>query len=561
MDYVERDEALAFAYNNSREAQERFFNFAYEKKMKRKNSRLALRFYLILPEVWYNTSMRVPQYQRVLSEDIANFLAKTLNVNKQDIMLFFHKTNEEGKHFHVHALILNQDINGKALRIQPHTLRDFHKAWEEFMAKKGYEVFRLRDYFPEFIKKEDAKTYPIPYYKSRIKALKKEVSAMARKLREIQLEETREHLNTLFDKEDKIFIVCIKRGDKPDVKYETLKVKQISEGFMSYLRYLNSQGYNIYYSLNAFKENAKQRKEEEAEEKQNKVYLDIDGSKLGKDGLEILKEILERYNIPKPTITVRTSDMNYQAIWKFKEKTDFEKLRKVMQKIEKDFHLDHTSDKARIFRLAGFNNKKRSEKPLDLVEIVESFTTKESYNFNEFEERVLREREDRPKKEKIEIIKSSVMQKTRKEGDYPTDYPRGYPTGGMEERKREERGKKYVGIRYIEQLEKFARKRGIFVSLDNLKRSEKPFSQSEIEWAFAKELLRRYKPEDVAQILELALKECRSDWKDKLARSPDYVKITIAKAMESLQGQLPKDPKPPPQPPPEEEDDMNFFSL
>lgn len=82
------------------------------------------------------------------------------------------------------------------------------------------------------------------------------------------------------------------------VRQEKKYAGNVAGKMLSYLRSLNANGYNIYFSLNSFKKGSLQRTAENVEELTDKLYFDVDGDKLGKDGWEFWKEVMERYGLP-----------------------------------------------------------------------------------------------------------------------------------------------------------------------------------------------------------------------------------------------------------------------
>jgi hypothetical protein len=104
----------------------------YEKS-KRKDSRLALRFFLTLPNDRKND---IEFRKKVLRK-----LTEMFNIPDENIDAAFHIDSKDN--YHVHILIYPRGKDGKKLRLNRNDLENFHKEWDNFLKQEGYQIKRL----------------------------------------------------------------------------------------------------------------------------------------------------------------------------------------------------------------------------------------------------------------------------------------------------------------------------------------------------------------------------------------------------------------------------------
>jgi len=384
------------------------FEKAKQELSKRWDSRIALKFFIAVPKDWLNT----PRKALLLT---TKFVADFFDLPEENVFAFFHSNAQNP---HVHFVIFPRLKNGRKLDINRKKLSEFHKAWDELLQSMGYSIKRFRDSeleietLPTFLFKKDEELRELYAEFSQLRnEIKQHLEELKDELaqyetftdEEINRFLNREHsvfgrLKSLFarddfesfkdkqrhlikvqlealgfNQDDKIAVVLSGEGKKP--LQRIIKVSKLfDEAFLKFLRRKNVEGYNIYISLNKLKPDAKSRKKSEFNEKQKLIYLDIDGDKLGADGFKLLSRILKEENLPAPTLVLQTSKRNLQVVWKLDEERSFNELELIMRKLSEKYGLDYTQDISRVFRLAGFRNRKQGKN--FLVDIVEGSTLK-----------------------------------------------------------------------------------------------------------------------------------------------------------------------------------------
>jgi hypothetical protein len=416
--YVE-DKATA-VFNSARN----IFAKAKEELKKRWDSRVALKFFIAVPKDWR---------EKEALDIVVHFVSKQLGLPLENISAFYHRHSNNP---HIHILAYPRRSDGKKLRIGRKELKEFHRAWDELLNELGYEIKRYKDGLKVEKLKVDGEVFELPQipvwllekdqelrqaYEEYIK-LRNELAQEVRRLdeelsreaEEISNEEVKKanrgkllpsfrlwerkpkkdsfeekqkryvriQLEALgFEPEDKVAVVLVAEGRKPLQRILSVE-KLLSDKFLAFLKAKNSEGYNIYITLNRLKPEAKKRTKADFEEEQKAIYLDIDGDKLGKDGFELLERIINENGLPKPTLALRTSKRNVQAVWVLSEKRPAQQLEAVMKNLANKYGLDHTQDIARVFRLAGFFNRKKGKG--DFVYIAKISTLK-PVDFEPFE--------------------------------------------------------------------------------------------------------------------------------------------------------------------------------
>jgi len=173
-----------------------------------------------------------------------------------------------------------------------------------------------------------------------------------RNFEEIQLRHLLGFLLTLYHPEERVCVVII-RHDRTIQRF--VKVRQIWESLLRYLRYENVRGGNIHITVNTLKPNAKSRKEDGFVRVVKKLWFDID-SKNGISGDEKLQRLREL--LGEETLLVETSPGNYQVYYLLSQPVPYEQAKGIMQVVEKILNLDPVHDITRLMRLPGFANYK-----------------------------------------------------------------------------------------------------------------------------------------------------------------------------------------------------------
>lgn len=406
--YITRKDPNVVAFNLE---PEKWLKWSKDEVSKRWDSRVALKFNISLPVD--ATKDNVEFFKDVL----LNFLSETLNVPKEHIGIafHFHKSITGTYNPHAHILIYPRDFQGKKLRKNKKDLKEFHRKWDKTLESLGYKVRREKEEAKismlkglhhnssaqelYAMKKELQHLFKVcelseKYSQERgreeerekIETLKVEEPPLKWKLKETimertsanaQKETTLKFLNALGYKDEDTICILLVNHQENKAEQKFIKVKQLRDDrFLSFLRFKNANGYSVYISVNTLKDNAKNRKKESFREKQKRIYLDLDAK--GVPPSEMVKRLwsfLKLHNLPNPTLITRSSKGNYQVYWLLDEEVDYKILEGIMERINTELELDPTQDVARVFRLAGFRNKKPS-RDNEVVTIVNELTLK-----------------------------------------------------------------------------------------------------------------------------------------------------------------------------------------
>lgn len=196
---------------------------------------------------------------------------------------------------------------------------------------------------------------------------------------------TEQFLRDYFN-EDEHFIIALKTlpSDKDKKAYTTHKLLNIKDPnlsrFLGHCYYKNrDEATDIYFTLNSYQEQSTNIKRVESLVTSVKsFYFDID-----KEVELLYPKIIELFG--EPTYKITTSENKYQLIYKFDKpfKGDFIYFKQLLKGVVYHLHpLDKLFDIARIFRLAGYRNKKPTNKDF-LVSIEKNETC---YTFEQFEQ-------------------------------------------------------------------------------------------------------------------------------------------------------------------------------
>jgi hypothetical protein len=154
----------------------------------------------------------------------------------------------------------------------------------------------------------------------------------------------------------------------------------VSERYIARLQARNTDGDNIYFSMNSIQPGANRRKKEFADQPAH-VFMEVDYG--GDSTLDSVRTLAAAKVIPPPTLIVRSSESKYQFVWNV-DPTDFtfEKIELLNAGLCRRFGSDPAcTDCLRVFRACGFKNLKYENKPT--VEVIE-INAGERYKFADF---------------------------------------------------------------------------------------------------------------------------------------------------------------------------------
>ena len=166
-----------------------------------------------------------------------------------------------------------------------------------------------------------------------------------------------DYLREVFRPEDRIALVLIDRQARSRHGVDTRIVtagKAAGEPYQGWLRYKNTQKYDIYVGLNPVHPGATGRTKNDIAEVRH-LYLDFDGGR----GLAPIHALLARPDVPNPHFVLNTSPGNHQVIWRAEgfDKPDAERL---LRGLSREAGADiAATDVSRVLRVPGFNNWKR----------------------------------------------------------------------------------------------------------------------------------------------------------------------------------------------------------
>jgi hypothetical protein len=185
--------------------------------------------------------------------------------------------------------------------------------------------------------------------------------------------------------EDEHFIIALKTlpATKDKKAYTTHKLLSIKDPnltkFLGHCYYKNrDEATDIYFTLNSYQEQTtKIQRVENLVTGIKSFYFDID-----KEVELLYPKIINLFG--EPTYKITTSENKYQLIYKFNQayRGDFTYFKQLLKGVVYHLHpLDKLFDIARIFRLAGYRNKKPTNKDfLVSIEKQENY-----YTFEHFE--------------------------------------------------------------------------------------------------------------------------------------------------------------------------------
>ncbi len=131
INYITRNFKLGRSLTTlTEEKKEIWLQRAKDEKAARKNSRIALRFHLSLPNDQRNN---IEFRKKVIKK-----LTELFGIPSHHIDVAFHL--DSPNNYHMHILIYPRGKDGKKLRLERNDLARIHKEWDKFLQSEGYNV-------------------------------------------------------------------------------------------------------------------------------------------------------------------------------------------------------------------------------------------------------------------------------------------------------------------------------------------------------------------------------------------------------------------------------------
>jgi len=155
-----------------------------------------------------------------------------------------------------------------------------------------------------------------------------------------------------FAAKDRIALLALHRSTHQVIQRVTTAETLSSPDFQAWLRYLNSQKYDLYLSMNTLKRGSRGRTKEDVDCIRH-IFLDFD-----QNGDQAVEKLLARDDLPVPNYLVSTSPDKWQVIWRVEgfEKATAEELESGLARSTRADPC--VVDVARVLRLPGFYNHK-----------------------------------------------------------------------------------------------------------------------------------------------------------------------------------------------------------
>ncbi|MGC8869419.1 MAG: relaxase/mobilization nuclease domain-containing protein, partial [Sulfurihydrogenibium sp.] len=131
INYITRNFKLGRSLTTlTEEKKEIWLQRAKDEKAARKNSRIALRFHLSLPNDQRNN---IEFRKKVIKK-----LTELFGIPSHHIDVAFHL--DSPNNYHMHILIYPRGKDGKKLRLERNDLQKIHREWDKFLQSEGYNV-------------------------------------------------------------------------------------------------------------------------------------------------------------------------------------------------------------------------------------------------------------------------------------------------------------------------------------------------------------------------------------------------------------------------------------
>src|SRR5229473_852924 len=170
------------------------------------------------------------------------------------------------------------------------------------------------------------------------------------------------YLRASVEPTDRLAVVLVNKRPDSVIQRIATAEKIASPDFQAWLRYQNSQRYEIYVSMNALREDARGRTKEDVAVIRH-VYLDFDDN-----GTAAIQELFKRQDLPTPSHVLNTSPDKWQVTWRVEgfAKEEAEHLQRALAR--RTGADPAATDCARVLRLPGFYNHKYDRPYLVRVE-------------------------------------------------------------------------------------------------------------------------------------------------------------------------------------------------
>ncbi len=175
-------------------------------------------------------------------------------------------------------------------------------------------------------------------------------------------------LRETFQPKDRIAIVLVNKQNGAVTQRIALADQAASPPFQAWLRYQNSQRYEIYFTPNVLESEARGRTKVDIGEVRH-IYLDFDDN-----GTAKIRALADRRDLPTCNYVVNSSPERWQAFWKVQGfgKDEAEAL---MRHLVRELGADAAAtDCSRVMRLPGFYNHKYAHRHYVRVEHLSSDT-------------------------------------------------------------------------------------------------------------------------------------------------------------------------------------------
>jgi len=170
------------------------------------------------------------------------------------------------------------------------------------------------------------------------------------------------YLRASFEPTDRLAVVLVNKRPASVIQRIATTEKIASDDFQAWLRYQNSQCYEIYVSMNALRHDARGRTKEDVAVIRH-VYLDFDDN-----GTAAVQQLFRRQDLPTPSHVLNTSPDKWQVTWRVEGFTKDE-AENLQRALAHETGADPAAtDCARVLRLPGFYNHKYDRAHLVRVE-------------------------------------------------------------------------------------------------------------------------------------------------------------------------------------------------
>jgi hypothetical protein len=147
--------------------------------------------------------------------------------------------------------------------------------------------------------------------------------------------------------------ILLRRDNPASTTQRIVTLEQVlSLRYLAWLRYENHSGANVYVGANPLRPGSRKRTKESIGVVRH-LYLDIDV-----DGENRIAALRESENVPIPSAILSTSPSKYQVLWRV-EGFDFDQQENTLKLLAIVFGGDSAcTDRNRVLRLPGFDNRK-----------------------------------------------------------------------------------------------------------------------------------------------------------------------------------------------------------